>query len=78
MMYLLIFLLVVLAIPLIVETRRKPMDANARRDAPGEFATLSQGATHFQWIGPMRGPVAVCVHACRYPLPQKGEITGGR
>ncbi|MCF6305288.1 MAG: alpha/beta hydrolase [Rhodobacteraceae bacterium] len=67
MMYLLILLLVALAIPLIVEARRKPMNANARRDAPGEFAALSQGVTHFQWIGPMRGPVAVCVHGLTTP-----------
>ncbi|WP_212523800.1 alpha/beta hydrolase [Actibacterium sp. MT2.3-13A] len=41
---------------------RRPMDASAREGAPGQFATLSQGVTHYRWDGPARGPVAVCVH----------------
>ncbi len=67
MAYFLGVLLAVLVIPLIVEARRKLMNANARRDAPGEFANLSQGVTHFQWIGPLGGPVAVCVHGLTTP-----------
>ena len=67
MTYFLILLLVLLAIPLVLETMRKPMDTIARRDAPGEFAELSQGVTHYEWIGPMRGPVAVCVHGLTTP-----------
>jgi pimeloyl-ACP methyl ester carboxylesterase len=67
MTYFLILLLVLLAIPLFFELRRKPMNADARSDAPGEFATLSQGVTHYQWIGPIRGPVAVCVHGLTTP-----------
>lgn len=41
----LILLLVIVALPLIFEARRKPMDAHARSTAPGDFASLSQG-TH--------------------------------
>lgn len=67
MTYVLILLLVLLAIPLIVEARRKPMNASARSDAVGDFATLSQGVTYYQWIGPTRGPVAVCVHGLTTP-----------
>ncbi len=67
MVYFLGVLLAVLAIPIIVEARRKPMNASARRDAPGEFANLSQGVTHFQWTGPRRGPVVVCVHGLTTP-----------
>ena len=43
------------------------MDAAARQQAEGEFAALSQGITHYQWLGPMRGPVAVCVHGLTTP-----------
>lgn len=44
------------------ERMRWPMDARARNDAPGRFAKLSQGATHYRWQGPVGGPVAVCIH----------------
>jgi len=67
MSYFFVLPLVLLAIPLIIEARRKPMNASTRRDAPGEFATLSQGVTHFQWTGPKGGPVAVCVHGLTTP-----------
>lgn len=60
--------LAVIAIwPFLREATRKPMDADARRDAPGEFVQLSQGLTHYRWIGPARGPVAVCVHGLTTP-----------
>lgn len=57
----------VVAWPLLQEHRRRPMDAAARKSAPGQFANLSQGVTHYQWIGPVRGPVAVCVHGLTTP-----------
>jgi pimeloyl-ACP methyl ester carboxylesterase len=62
-----ILLLIILALPFIIEARRKPMDAGARAEATGEFSTLSQGITHYEWIGPLRGPVAVCVHGLTTP-----------
>ncbi|MBZ8118375.1 alpha/beta hydrolase [Roseovarius sp. LXJ103] len=37
------------------------------KDAPGKFATLSQGQTHYQWLGASKGPVAVCVHGLSTP-----------
>jgi pimeloyl-ACP methyl ester carboxylesterase len=67
MIVMLILLLAVLALPLLIEASRKPMNAQARGTAPGDFANLSQGITHYQWIGPMRGPVAVCVHGLTTP-----------
>lgn len=67
MITIVVLLLVILALPLIIEARRKPMDASARSEAPGEFAELPQGVTHYQWLGPMRGPVAVCVHGLTTP-----------
>jgi len=67
MMFLLIFILVVAALPWVIEALRKPMDANARARAQGKFATLSQGTTYYEWLGPTRGPVAVCVHGLTTP-----------
>lgn len=68
-----IFLVIVIAIagviatPIVLERLRKPMDAETRQGADGSFAALSQGATHYQWLGPLRGPVAVCVHGLTTP-----------
>ena len=53
--------------PFVVERRRPAMDDDARVNAPGNFAELSQGVTHFQWHGGVRGPVAVCVHGLTTP-----------
>ena len=43
------------------------MDAQARADAPGEFASLSNGITHYQFHGPVDGPLVVCVHGLTTP-----------
>lgn len=42
--------------------RRWPMDSQARAEAPGQFAQLSGGLTHYRWDGHRSGPVVVCVH----------------
>jgi len=55
------------AAPMLVEAFRKRMGDSARETAPGSFATLSQGVTHYQWFGPVRGPVLVCVHGLTTP-----------
>lgn len=55
------------AFPFLRERARKPMDEQARQDAPGRFVRLSQGITHFHWIGPASGPVAVCIHGLTTP-----------
>jgi pimeloyl-ACP methyl ester carboxylesterase len=70
MIWFLVVLVIVGAIaiwPFAREAMRQPMDDAARQDAPGDFAELSQGITHFRWIGPVRGPVAVCVHGLTTP-----------
>lgn len=64
---LVIFLVVVAVWPFACEALRAPMNEAARRAAPGEFAQLSQGVTHYRWIGPARGPVAVCIHGLTTP-----------
>lgn len=54
------------ALPGYLELRRKPMKA-LRDDAPGQFAELSRGLTHYQWSGPEDAPVAICVHGLTTP-----------
>ncbi|KIC10616.1 alpha/beta hydrolase [Leisingera sp. ANG-M1] len=59
--------LILIILPLLREKLRKPMNAAARQDAPGGFAQLSGGLTHYRWSGPLRGPVAVCIHGLTTP-----------
>ncbi|WP_095587300.1 alpha/beta fold hydrolase [Actibacterium ureilyticum] len=47
---------------LLAERLRRPLDDTARHAAPGQFAELSQGRTHYRWDGAVRGPVLVCIH----------------
>jgi pimeloyl-ACP methyl ester carboxylesterase len=53
--------------PLLVEALRAPMDARARRLATGDFVELSKGLTYYEWRGPSRGPIVVCVHGLTMP-----------
>ena len=66
-MILFLIVIAILAAPFIIEWRRIPMDAQARADAPGEFAELSNGITHYQFHGPVDGPLVVCVHGLTTP-----------
>lgn len=63
----LLLLLGVVALPVLAQWRRKPVTAQMRQQAEGEFATLSQGITHYSWTGPTDGPVAVCIHGLTTP-----------
>ena len=60
--------------PFAVEALRPRMNRTRREAAPGQFATLSQGVTHYQWLGPEAGPVAVCVHGLTTPSFVWGPI----
>ncbi len=62
MMWSLVILLGLAAIPLTIEWMRDGVSEKKRRAASGKFALLSQGITHYEWLGPERGPVAVCIH----------------
>lgn len=59
---LIVVLGIVVFLPQIIEWRRIEIDRNKRKEAPGKFAELSQGLTHYRWMGPTRGPVAVMIH----------------
>ncbi|WP_239495974.1 alpha/beta fold hydrolase [Yoonia maritima] len=61
LVYLGLFLFVA-ALPILLELRRKPISEEERGQTTGDLAQLSQGVTHYRWIGPVRGPVAVVVH----------------
>ena len=67
MMWALIILIGLFAIPFTVELMRDGRLERSRKAAPGQFALLSQGVTHYQWIGPERGPVALCIHGLTTP-----------
>lgn len=67
MMWIFLILAAVIAIPLVIELTREPMSDKARAQATGQFAQLSQGITYYEWFGPPRGPVVVCVHGLTTP-----------
>lgn len=52
----------VVAAPFLVERRKPRIGRAAREAAPGAFARLPQGITHYRWFGPARGPVIVAIH----------------
>ncbi len=62
--------------PWLAERRRQTADA-FRDQAPGRFAKLSQGVTHYQWLGRTRGPVVVCIHGLTTPSPVWYAIARG-
>ena len=62
--------------PWLDESRRHPSQA-FRDKAPGRFAKLSRGVTHYQWLGTARGPVIVCVHGLTTPSPVWYAIAEG-
>ncbi|WP_163847551.1 alpha/beta fold hydrolase [Pseudooceanicola aestuarii] len=67
-----ILLLIALALliglgPYLREARRRPVTEADRAAAPGQFADLSQGRTHYRWYDRSRGPVAVLVHGLTSP-----------
>ncbi len=51
----------------LVELLRKPVNARTRRAAPGRFANLSRGPTHYRWHGEENGPAAILVHGLTTP-----------
>ncbi|EAQ24367.1 alpha/beta fold hydrolase [Roseovarius sp. 217] len=56
-----------IAAPFLREAMKPAMTDHLRKDAPGDFVTLSRGKTHYRWLGATRGPVAVCVHGLTTP-----------
>lgn len=67
MIWVVVILLGLIATPLTIEAMRTPMTEERQKTGPGKLALLSQGRTHYQWLGPDRGPVAVCIHGLTTP-----------
>jgi len=67
MIWFVAFFLLIIACPFLAEFFRKPMDAQAREAAPGTIVQLRHGDTHIHVQGPLRGPLAVCVHGLTTP-----------
>ena len=66
-MIFLLILVAIIAVPLVIEFRRRVMNDAARGSATGQFVRLSKGVTHFEWHGPPRGPVVILVHGLTTP-----------
>ena len=77
MMWLVLILGAVIAVPLVIEMNRRDMDDAARGTGPGQFAELPQGVTHYQWHGPPDGPVLICVHGLTTPSFVWRGLTAG-
>ena len=67
MIWLFLILAAVAAAPFAVEHYRIVMSDGRRGSAPGQFAELSQGVTHYHLSGPAEGPLVVCVHGLTTP-----------
>ena len=63
--------------PFSIERRRTVIGTNERHGAPGDFARLSQGVTHYRWAGPARGPVAVVIHGLASPMQSMDAVADG-
>jgi pimeloyl-ACP methyl ester carboxylesterase len=55
------------AIPLARNMEQGPLDASARRQAPGQFVTLSHGIVHVRTAGPEQGRPVILVHGFSVP-----------
>lgn len=62
MIWVVVLILGLLAVPQTIEWMRDGVSAQRRNDSIGKVTLLSQGDTYYEWLGPERGPVAVCVH----------------
>ncbi len=77
MIWVIVILLGLLAVPITIELMRTSLSDKRLAEAPGQFALLSEGSTHYQWLGPERGPVAVCVHGLSTPSFVWGGMAKG-
>ncbi|MCO4825220.1 MAG: alpha/beta hydrolase, partial [Amylibacter sp.] len=56
---------------------KQPMSARVRRGAAGDFMNLPDGIIHYEWHGPLSGPVIVMVHGLTTPSFVWAGITKG-
>lgn len=55
------------AVPWLRNLEHAPLDAAARRHAPGQFVTLSHGLVHYRAVGPAQGQPVLLVHGFSVP-----------
>lgn len=60
-------LFALISVYLIADLRLKPLDDEARANAPGAFIELSDGQIHYRLEGPEDGPLIVLVHGFSTP-----------
>lgn len=70
-------LIAAIAVPFLLEHSRAVMSDGRRGSAPGQFAELSQGVTHYHLSGPASGPLVVCVHGLTTPSFVWAPLTKG-
>jgi pimeloyl-ACP methyl ester carboxylesterase len=58
---------VVIALPLALETERDDLDDEARSRAPGSFVELTNGEVHHELAGPEEGRLVVLIHGFSVP-----------
>lgn len=63
--------------PFYMERRRPVVGPDERHGSDGGFARLSQGVTHYRWVGPARGPVAIVVHGLATPMVSMEVVAKG-
>jgi pimeloyl-ACP methyl ester carboxylesterase len=63
----LLVVIVIVALPLALETEGHDLDDRARSEAPGSFVELSHGQVHYELAGPEDGPFVVLVHGFSVP-----------
>lgn len=69
---------IIFAIPFILEIIKKHYSHHdSKEHAPGDFARLSQGMTHFHWVGPADGRVIVAIHGLTSPSQAWKVIAAG-
>ena len=75
MIWLSLILAAIAAAPFVIEHYRIEMNDGRRGSAPGQFAELSQGVTHYHMTGPSDGPLVVCVHGLTTPSFVWSQLT---
>lgn len=66
-LFLIIFVVIAAAIPLLVSREWETINEDTRRTAPGKFIRLSQGYTHYEISGPVTGQPVILVHGFSVP-----------
>ncbi len=60
--------------PAMTNEEHRTLDEEARKEAPGDFAALTDGLTHFRLYGPERGELVVLVHGFSFSQEVWGNL----